>query len=125
MRILAVDDELLALEDFEDTCRELGIHDEIVKFNNPLDALSYVAVNKVDIAFLDIEMPVIKGIELAKRIKALSRNTGARGLRSIIEETMTDIMFDIPSEPDVKKCIIHKECITNDKAPKVVREKVS
>ena len=72
---MAVDDEFLALEDFEDTCRELGINDEIVKFNNPLDALGYVAKNKVDIAFLDIEMPVIKGIELAKRIKALSRNT--------------------------------------------------
>ena len=75
MRIMAVDDEVFALEDFEDTCRELGIQDEIVKFNNPLDALSYVAKNKVDIAFLDIEMPVIKGIELAKRIKALSQNT--------------------------------------------------
>ena len=46
--------------------------------------------------------------------KALSRNTGARGLRSIIEETMTDIMFNVPSEPDVKKCIIHKDCITED-----------
>lgn len=75
MRIMAVDDEFLALEDFEDTCRELGINDDIVKFNNPLDALGYVATNKVDIAFLDIEMPVIKGIELARRIKALSRNT--------------------------------------------------
>ncbi|MBR0535894.1 MAG: response regulator [Clostridia bacterium] len=75
MRIMAVDDEFLALEDFEDTCRSLGITDEIVKFSNPLDALEYVAKNKVDIAFLDIEMPVIKGIELAKRIKALSKNT--------------------------------------------------
>lgn len=74
MRIMAVDDEMMALEDFEDTCKELGITDEIVKFNNPLDALSFVAMNKVDIAFLDIEMPVIKGIELAKRIKAFSRN---------------------------------------------------
>lgn len=74
MRIIVVDDEFLALEDFEDTCRGLGIEDEIVKFNNPLDALSFVAQNKVDIAFLDIEMPVIKGIELAKRIKALSPN---------------------------------------------------
>lgn len=74
MRIIVVDDEFLALEDFEDTCRDLGIEDEIIKFNNPLDALSYVAQNKVDIAFLDIEMPVIKGIELAKRIKALSPN---------------------------------------------------
>lgn len=74
MKIMAVDDEILALEDFEDTCREAGITDEIVKFNNPLDALSYAAVNKVDIAFLDIEMPVIKGIDLARRIKALNRN---------------------------------------------------
>lgn len=74
MKIMAVDDEILALEDFEDTCREAGITDEIVKFNNPLDALSYAAINKVDIAFLDIEMPVIKGIDLARRIKALNRN---------------------------------------------------
>ncbi len=74
MRIMVVDDEFLALEDFEDTCRDIGITDEIVKFNNPLDALSYVVQNKVDIAFLDIEMPVIKGIELARRIKALSSN---------------------------------------------------
>ena len=57
--------------------------------------------------------------------KALERNTGARSLRSIIEETMTDIMFDVPSEPDVKKCIIKKECITGDSAPEIVREKVS
>ena len=42
---MAVDDEIMALEDFEDTCRELGITDEIVKFNNPLDALSFVAMN--------------------------------------------------------------------------------
>lgn len=74
MRIIAVDDEFIALEEIEDTCREVGITDEILKFNNPLDALSYVAKNKVDIAFLDIEMPVIKGIELAKRMKAFSKN---------------------------------------------------
>ena len=57
--------------------------------------------------------------------KALERNTGARGLRSIIEETMTDIMFEIPSEPGIKECVIKKDCITGDKAPKIVREKVS
>ncbi len=56
---------------------------------------------------------------------ALKRNTGARGLRSIIEETMTDVMFDIPSEPDVKQCVIGKECIAENKLPKIVREKVS
>ncbi len=56
---------------------------------------------------------------------ALARNTGARGLRSIIEETMTELMFDIPSEPDVKSCIIHKDCITDNKEPEIIREKVS
>ncbi len=56
---------------------------------------------------------------------ALKRNTGARGLRSIIEETMTDVMFDIPSESDVKQCIIGKDCITDNKLPEIVREKVS
>ena len=56
---------------------------------------------------------------------ALKRNTGARGLRSIIEETMTDMMFNIPSEPDVKQCVVHKECITDGKEPELIREKVS
>lgn len=56
---------------------------------------------------------------------ALSRNTGARGLRSIIEETMTDIMFNIPSDPEVKGCIIKKECITDGKEPKLKKEKAS
>lgn len=57
--------------------------------------------------------------------QALSRNTGARGLRSIIEETMTELMFEVPSEPDVKSCIIHKDCITDNKEPEIIREKVS
>ncbi len=56
---------------------------------------------------------------------ALERNTGARGLRSIIEETMTDIMFHIPSNPEIKGCTIKKECITEGKAPKIKKAKVS
>ena len=56
---------------------------------------------------------------------ALKRNTGARGLRSIIEETMTEMMFNIPSQPDVKGCVVHKECITDGVEPELVREKAS
>ena len=40
--------------------------------------------------------------------KAIERKTGARGLRSIIEEIMRDIMFEIPSKPNISKCIINK-----------------
>ena len=74
MKIIAVDDERIALEDFKETCAEIGGIESIVTFSNPLDALQYAAREGVDAAFLDIEMPIIKGIELAKRLKALQPN---------------------------------------------------
>ena len=43
--------------------------------------------------------------------KALERNTGARGLRAILEEVMLDVMYDIPSENNVEKCIVNKELL--------------
>ena len=52
--------------------------------------------------------------------KAIERKTGARGLRSIIEERMRDIMFDIPSNPNIEKCIINKETILENKEPELV-----
>ena len=52
--------------------------------------------------------------------KAIERKTGARGLRSIIEERMRDIMFDIPSNPDIEKCIITKETVLENEAPDIV-----
>ena len=48
---------------------------------------------------------------------AIEQNIGARGLRSIIEAAMRDVMFNIPSEKDVKQCIIKKETITDRKPP--------
>ena len=52
--------------------------------------------------------------------KAIERNTGARGLRSIIEDIMRDIMFDIPSNPKIEKCIITKETVEGKEGPKLV-----
>ena len=52
--------------------------------------------------------------------KAIDRKTGARGLRSIIEETMRDIMFEIPSNKNVIKCIISKETIMDKKEPQMI-----
>ncbi len=52
--------------------------------------------------------------------KAIQRNTGARGLRSIIEDIMRDIMFDIPSNPNIEKCIITKETVENGAEPTLV-----
>ncbi|MCI8655068.1 MAG: AAA domain-containing protein, partial [Clostridia bacterium] len=52
--------------------------------------------------------------------KAIERKTGARGLRSIIEDIMRDIMFEIPSNPKVEKCIISKETVLENKEPEVI-----
>ena len=52
--------------------------------------------------------------------KAIERNTGARGLRSIVEDIMRDIMFDIPSNPNIEKCIITKETVQNKEQPKII-----
>lgn len=52
--------------------------------------------------------------------KAIERNTGARGLRSIFEENMRDIMFELPSMKNVVKCIITADCINNNAKPVIV-----
>ena len=51
---------------------------------------------------------------------ALKRKTGARGLRSIIEEVMCNVMYDVPSRSDVNKCIVTRECILNKDEPILV-----
>jgi ATP-dependent Clp protease ATP-binding subunit ClpX len=52
--------------------------------------------------------------------KALDRETGARGLRSIIEAALLDVMFELPSRKDVSKCVITKETITKGLRPTLV-----
>jgi ATP-dependent Clp protease ATP-binding subunit ClpX len=52
--------------------------------------------------------------------KALERETGARGLRSIIEQALLDVMFELPSRKDVSKCVITKETITRNLKPTLV-----
>lgn len=52
--------------------------------------------------------------------KAIERKTGARGLRSILEHVMTDIMYEIPSRTDIKKCIITKGTIDQNTGPTLV-----
>ena len=52
---------------------------------------------------------------------ALERKTGARGLRSILENIMMDVMYDIPSDETITKCIITKECVLSNEKPKVIK----
>ncbi len=54
------------------------------------------------------------------RKKAIERKTGARGLRSIIEGLMLEVMFELPSRKDIEKCILTKETVADNAAPKLV-----
>ena len=54
--------------------------------------------------------------------RAVSRGTGARGLRAVLEEVMTGIMYDVPSDPTIVKVIITRPCITDRAAPELVRD---
>ena len=53
--------------------------------------------------------------------KAIARNTGARGLRSIVEDALMDIMYEIPSDETIDKCIITKEVVEDHAEPELVR----
>ncbi|MGD8777184.1 MAG: ATP-dependent Clp protease ATP-binding subunit ClpX, partial [Syntrophobacterales bacterium] len=54
--------------------------------------------------------------------EAMKRNSGARGLRSILENIMLDIMYEIPSQPDIRECVISEEVVTSKDAPLLLYE---
>ena len=76
----------------------------------------YQKLFRLDNVELAIEPEAIRAV--AK--KALERKTGARGLRSILEGVMTDIMYEIPSRSDVAKCIITQQTIEEDTQPELI-----
>ncbi|MBE6664382.1 MAG: ATP-dependent Clp protease ATP-binding subunit ClpX [Ruminococcaceae bacterium] len=65
-----------------------------------------------------VELHFTEGALKAVANKAIERSTGARGLRSIMEEIMTEIMFEIPSNKDIKKVVINEKCVKNGAKPK-------
>ncbi|AJH78660.1 MULTISPECIES: ATP-dependent protease ATP-binding subunit ClpX [Heyndrickxia] len=84
----------------------------------PKNALvkQYKKMLELDHVELEFEQDALK--EIAK--KAIERKTGARGLRSIIEGIMLDVMFDLPSREDIKKCIVTKESVLDKEFPRLV-----
>jgi ATP-dependent Clp protease ATP-binding subunit ClpX len=49
--------------------------------------------------------------------EAMKLKTGARGLRTIIERVLLDVMYEIPSHPEVERCVVNAECITRSAPP--------
>ncbi len=75
MKVIAVDDERLVLSDILTKLKGLDIVEQVDGFDSPFDALEFVKSNFVDIAFLDIEMFGMNGLELSKHIKTISPKT--------------------------------------------------
>ncbi len=86
----------------------------------PKNALikQYEALLAMDHVKLEVKKEALEAVAE----KAIERQIGARGLRAVMEETMTKIMYVIPSDLSIKKVIITADCI-NGKDPKVVRDK--
>lgn len=84
----------------------------------PKNALvkQYQKLFEMDDSLLEFEPEALEAIAE----KALIRNTGARGLRAIIEEIMLDVMYDIPSTNNVEKCIVTKDTIDKQATPQLV-----
>ena len=100
------------------TLEELDEESLVKILTEPKNALvkQYRELFEMDEVELEFDDEALKAI--AK--KAVERKTGARGLRSIIEETLLDIMYEIPSREDIEKCLITKETIINDGEPTLV-----
>jgi ATP-dependent Clp protease ATP-binding subunit ClpX len=73
----------------------------------------FLALDKVELKFEDAALD-------AAAERALELKTGARGLRTIIEETLLDVMYEVPSRGDVRKCVITAETIRSRKPPLLV-----
>jgi ATP-dependent Clp protease ATP-binding subunit ClpX len=100
------------------TLEELDEEALVRILSEPKNALlkQYKELFQMDGVSLEIED---EALSLIAR-KAIERKTGARGLRGIIEETMLDIMYEIPSRDDIEKCIITKETVANKVEPTLV-----
>ena len=77
----------------------------------------YRKLFEIDGVELEFEEDAIR--EIAR--KAYEKKTGARGLRSILEGLMNDLMFEIPSDETITKCVITKGAVTGEGAPLIVR----
>ena len=99
---------------------ELDIEALIEVLTKPKNALTkqFQKVLKLD----NVELSFTAGALEAIAELAMDRKTGARGLRSILEDTLLDIMYEIPSRDDIKKIIINKETVTDKLPPKMVIE---
>ena len=102
------------------TLQSLGREQMVQILTEPKNSLvkqyrKLMEYDDVDLAFTPEALEAIAG-------RAVERGIGARGLRAILEEVMTRIMYDVPSDPEVVKVTITAACIRGEAAPEILRD---
>jgi ATP-dependent Clp protease ATP-binding subunit ClpX len=97
---------------------QLSLEDLITILTEPRNALvkqfqRFFQFDGIELVFSDDALTSVAD-------RALERETGARGLRSIIEEILLDVQFELPSRRDVKKCVVTKETVEKGLPPTLV-----
>ncbi|MCK4839865.1 MAG: ATP-dependent Clp protease ATP-binding subunit ClpX, partial [Desulfobulbaceae bacterium] len=70
----------------------------------------------------NVKLDFTEGALMAVAREALKRKSGARGLRSVLEGAMLDVMYELPSKEGVKECVISEQVILNSDYPVVLYE---
>jgi len=102
------------------TMEELEEEDLVRILREPKNALTKQYEKLFE--FENIRLRFTEGALNAIAKEAMKRKSGARGLRSVIEKAMLDIMFELPSESNVKECVISEQVILNGDYPVVLYE---
>ena len=102
------------------TLQSLGREQTVQILTEPKNSLvkqyrKLMEYDDVDLEFTPEALEAIAG-------RAVERGIGARGLRAILEEVMTRIMYDVPSDPEVVKVTITAACIRGEAAPEILRD---
>ncbi|MEM4721534.1 MAG: hypothetical protein QXT73_05695, partial [Candidatus Methanomethylicaceae archaeon] len=71
----------------------------------------------------NVKLRFTDGALMAIAREAIKRKSGARGLRAIMESIMLDVMYEIPSQPNIRECIISEEVVVNHESPILLYEK--
>ncbi len=100
------------------TMQELDEDDLVRILREPKNALTKQYTKLFE--FEDIKLRFTEGALLAIARKALARKSGARGLRSVMEKAMLEVMYDLPSKENVQECVISEQVIENGDYPVIL-----
>ena len=100
------------------TLEALDIEALVRILSEPKNALikQYTQLFSLDGVKLEFTSEALKAVAE----KTLKRNTGARGLRSVMEELLTQLMYEVPSDPTIEKIVITGDCVTQTAKPEIV-----